>query len=64
MAVTGEKIREAVGALQLCAGHPVGVEAAIHAMRGFLDDDSSDGILLIDVNRRVALWNVQYSSLQ
>ena len=36
-------------------------------MRGFLDDPSSDGILLIDadnafnrVNRAVALWNVQY----
>jgi hypothetical protein len=68
MAVTGEKVRDAVGALQLCAGHPVGVESAIHAMRGFLDDDSSDGILLIDadnafnrVNRAVALWNVQFT---
>jgi hypothetical protein len=68
MAVTGAKVQEAVGSLQLCAGHPVGVEAAIHAMRGFLDDDSSDGILLIDadnafnrVNRAAALWNVQFS---
>jgi len=68
MAVTGEKVQEAVGALQLCAGHPVGVESAIHAMRGFLDDDSSDGILLIDadnafnrVNRAVALWNIQFT---
>jgi hypothetical protein len=68
MAVTGEKVRESVGALQLCAGHPVGVESAIHAMRGFLDDESSDGILLIDadnafnrVNRAVALWNVQFT---
>ena len=46
---------------------PAGVESAIHAMKGFLDDDESDGILLIDadnafnrVNRRVALWNIQY----
>jgi hypothetical protein len=61
-------VREAVGALQLCAGHPVGVESAIHAMRGLLNDDSSDGILLIDadnafnrVNRAVALWNVQFT---
>ena len=36
-------------------------------MRGFLDDDQSDGILLIDadnafnrINRAVALWNIQY----
>jgi len=68
MSVTGPKVQESVGALQLCAGHPVGVEAAIHAMRDFLNDDSSDGILLIDadnafnrVNRSVALWNVQFT---
>jgi hypothetical protein len=68
MEVTGQKVQEAVGVLQLCAGHPVGVESAIHAMRDFLDDDSSDGILLIDadnafnrVNRAVALWNVQFT---
>ena len=67
MEVTGKNVQEAVGSIQLCAGHPVGVEAAIHTMRGFLDNDSSDGILLIDadnafnrVNRAVALWNVQY----
>ena len=36
-------------------------------MRGFLDNDDSDGILLIDaenafnrVNRAVALWNIQF----
>ena len=66
MSVTGEKVQEAVGAMQLCAGQPAGVESAIHAMRGFLDDDESDGILLIDadnafnrVNRSVALRNIQ-----
>ena len=68
MTVTGEKVQEAVGALQLCGGQPAGVEAAIHAMRKFLDDDESDGILLIDadnafnrVNRATALWNVQFT---
>ena len=45
MEVTGQKVQESVGSLQLCAGHPVGVESAIHAMRDFLDDESSDGIL-------------------
>ena len=44
MSVTGEKVQEAVGALQLCAGQPAGVESAIHVMRGFLNDDESDGI--------------------
>ena len=67
MIVTGPEIQSAVGALQLCAGHPTGVEAAIHSMREFLNHDDNDGILLIDadnafnrVNRAVALWNVQY----
>ena len=67
MSVTGVKVQEAVGALQLCAGQPAGVESAIHAMRGFLDGDESDGILLIDadnafnrVNRAVALCNIQH----
>ena len=66
MSVTGEQVQKAVGALQLCAGQPAGVKSAIHAMRGFLDDDESDGILLIDadnafnrVNRSVALLNIQ-----
>lgn len=68
MQVTGEEVQRSVGALQLCAGHPTGVEAAIHAMRNFLEHDDNDGILLIDadnafnrVNRAVALWNVQYT---
>jgi hypothetical protein len=68
MSVTGEQVQKAVGALQLCGGQPVGVESAIHAMRGFLNDDQSDGILLIDadnafnrVNRATALWNVQFT---
>ena len=67
MSVSGEKVQEAVGALQLCGGQPAGVESAIHAMRGFLDADDSDGVLLIDadnafnrVNRATVLWNVQF----
>ena len=65
--VTGQEAQKSVGSLQLCAGQPAGVEAAIHSMRGFLDADDSDGILLIDadnafnrINRAVALWNVQF----
>ena len=68
MAVTGSKAQETVGALQLCARHPVGVESAIHAMRSFISDDDSYGILLIDadnafnrINRSAALWNIQYT---
>ena len=67
MQVTGEEVQRSVGALQLCAGQPTGVEAAIHSMRQFLSNDDNDGILLIDadnafnrINRAVALWNVQF----
>ena len=35
MNVTAEEVQRAVGALQLCAGQPAGVEAAIHSMREF-----------------------------
>ena len=67
MSVTADEVQKSVGALQLCAGHPNGVEAAIHSMRETLSLDKSEGILLIDadnafnrVNRAVALNNVQY----
>ena len=63
--VTGVEVQKSVGALQLCAGQPAGVKSAIHAMRGFLVDDDSDGILLINddnafnrVNRAVALRKI------
>ena len=56
------------GPLQLCAGHPVGVESAIHAMKKFFTDDDSDEILPINadnafnrINRKVALWNIQHT---
>ena len=67
MTVTGVDVQKAVGALQLCGGQPAGVEAAVHAMKKFFDNDDSDGFLLIDadnafnrVNRAVALWNIQF----
>lgn len=67
MSVTGEQVEEAVGALQRCGGQVAG-ESAIHVMRDFLDDDQSDGILLIDaenifnrVDRATGLWNVQFT---
>src|SRR6516164_4105203 len=68
MSVTAKDVQKAVGPLQLCAGQPAGVEAAIHAMRSILSDAESEGMLLIDadnafnrINRSVALWNIQYT---
>ena len=68
MSVTIDDVQRAVGSLQLCAGHPAGVEAAIHAMRKFLESGDNDGILLIDadnafnrINRQTALWNTQFT---
>ena len=63
--VIGNDIQEAAGTLQLCAGQPAGIEAAIHAARQLYDDDSTEGLLLVDasnafnqLNRQAALHNI------
>ena len=45
-----EEIKEAVGPLQVCAGHSAGSEAAIHAMNQVFNEEGlgADGVLLID----------------
>ena len=62
----GDDIRDAVGSLQLCAGHDNGIEAAIHAMRAVVDNPMTEAILLADasnafncLNREVCLRNIQ-----
>ena len=62
----GDEIQEAAGAMQVCAGHQVGSEAAIHAMRKTFEDPNTEAALLVDasnafntLNRRVALLNIQ-----
>ena len=62
-----DDITEAVGSLQLCAGHDGGVEAAIHAMTSIFKDDECEGVLLADapnafntLNREACLQNVQH----
>ena len=63
--VTRLDVLEAVGALQLCAGQIAGVEAGIHAVRSSFNDESTEGVLLVDasndfnsLNRNVALHNI------
>ena len=58
-------IQLAAGALQTCAGHDAGAEAAIHAMRDIFADNNTDAVLLVDasnafnqVNRQCALHNI------
>lgn len=65
--VTKDDLREAAGALQLCAGQTSGIEAAIHAVRSTFSDDESEAILLVDasnafnyLNKQVALRNVRH----
>ena len=62
----GDEIQEAVGALQVCAGHQGSSEAAIHAMRETFEDPETEAALLVDasnafniLNRKVALLNIQ-----
>ena len=58
-------IREACGALQVCAGCEGGCEAAVHAVRQLYRDPSLQAVLLVDasnafnsVNRQAALHNI------
>ena len=44
---TKADIQSAAGPLQVCAGHEVGCEAAIHAMQIFADEET-EGVLLVD----------------
>ena len=61
-----EETKEAVGALQVCAGHSAGSEAAIQAMNQIFNEEGADGVLLIDatnafnqMNRAVAMHNIR-----
>ena len=60
-------VQAAGGSLQVSTGLKGGAEAAIHAMKDVFDNESTDGIILVDaenafnkINRQVALHNVQY----
>ena len=66
MSIVGKDVCLAAGPLQLCAGHPAGSEAAIHALSEIFHDAASDAVLLVDarnafncLNRRTALHNIQ-----
>ena len=62
--VIDNDIQLSAGALQTCAGHDAGSEAAIHAMRAIFKDNNTNTALLVDatngfnlVNRQAALHN-------
>ena len=44
----GNDIQLSAGALQTCAGHDAGSEAAIHAMRAIFEDNNTHAALLVD----------------
>lgn len=61
----GEDVKSAAGALQTCAGHEAGCEAAIHAMKEIESMDDTEAMLLVDatnafntLNRKAALHNI------
>ena len=68
MTVLKSDITLAAGVSQVCAGHPSGCEAAIHALHKVFASISTDSVLLVDadnafnrLNRTVALHNIQYT---
>ena len=63
--VVGVDVQLAAGALQTCAGHEVGSEAAVHAMKRINDDVATEAAILVDatnafntINRQAALHNI------
>ena len=61
-----QDIVEATAPIQVCAGIPGGVEAAVHAARSIFNEDKTEAILLVDaanafnaLNRKAALHNIQ-----
>jgi len=63
--VISNDIQSAAGTLQLCAGQPAGIEAAIHAAHQLYNDDTTEALLLVDasnafnqLNRQAALHNI------
>ena len=50
MTVLKSDITRAAGVSQVCAGHPSGCEAAIHALRKVFASMSTDAVLLVDAD--------------
>ena len=66
MWVVKEEVQLAAGPLQLCAGQPGGIEAAIHAVHKLYEDPNTEAVLMVDarnafneLNRKAALINIQ-----
>ena len=54
-----------VGSSQLCAGPKCGCEAAVHALNAIFEEESTEGVILVDasnafkcLNRKVVLANI------
>ncbi len=67
LSVLKNDITEAAGPSQVCAGHPSGCDAVIHALRHVFDSVGSDALrqVFADIafhrlNRAVAIHNIRY----
>ena len=50
LSVIGKDIQKAAGSIQLCAGQPSGIEAAIHAMSDLFHQEDTEAVLLVDAD--------------
>ena len=64
--VIKDDIQNAAGPIQTCAGLKDGIEACIHATRNIWEEESTEGVLMVDaenafntLNRKLALHNVR-----
>ena len=67
LAVTKTDVEDACGHLQKCSGIPSGIEAAVQAMQAIYDEETTEGVLLVDaanafnsLNRAAALHNMRH----
>ena len=56
-------LQDAVGSLQLCAGHDAGCKTAIHAMNTIFENEATEAIILVDASNAFNSLNRQVTLL-
>lgn len=59
MSILKTDVMRSAGALQLCAGHRAGSEAAVHAMRNIFENMDTEAVILVDANNAFNSLNRQ-----
>ena len=58
LSVIRPEIRAMVGSSQLCAGQKCGCEAAVHALEAIFEEETTEGVILVDASNAVKYLGV------